>query len=175
MFNLFSNFAHKAEMRESKDEIMVGEIVRAMARQGHPSIMFRAHNDRQQMRFLTVSDPVLNSVYITLDRKTGTGALSAALIGSKATLRFSAEIKNKLTDPDDIVAMYKTDLSNMLKMPVLGGIKLNHELNSVFATKHTIIEIDHYVLKSDSVEKLTQLLSASIAELREKLVPYKKA
>lgn len=131
MLSLLQNFAHKAEIRESKDEILIGEIVRAMARQGFPSIQFTASGDLQRVRFRTTGDPVLNSVFITLDRKTGTGALSAALIGSKATLLVTAEIKNRMADPDDLVKMYRTDLANIFKMPVLGGIKLNHELNSV--------------------------------------------
>lgn len=175
MFSMLQNFAHKAEIRESKDEILVGEIVRAMARQGFPSIQFTASGDIQRVRFKTIGDPVLNSVFVTLDRKTGTGALSAALIGSKATLVITAEIKNRMADPDDLIKMYRTDLANLFKMPVLGGIKLNHELNSVLATTQHVIDIDDYVLKGDpGVDKLVALLSRTLGTLREKLQPYKK-
>jgi hypothetical protein len=175
MFSMLQNFAHKAEIRESKDEILVGEIVRAMARQGFPSIQFTASSDIQRVRFKTVGDPTLNSVFVTLDRKTGGGALSAALIGSKATLLVTAEIKNRMADPDDLVKMYRTDLANLFKMPVLGGIKLNHELNSVLATTQQLIDIDDYVMKGDpGVQKLVALLSRTIGSLREKLQPYKK-
>ncbi len=175
MFSLMQSFAHKAEIRESKDEILVGEIVRAMSRQGHPSIGFLASGDIQRVRFLTVRDPLLHSVFVTLDRKTGSGAISAALLGSKATLRITAEVKNRMADPDDLVAMYKTDLQNLFKMPVLGGIKLNHEMNSVLATLQVIIEIDDYVMKGYAgVQKLETLLSSRIDQLKEKLAPYKK-
>ncbi len=176
MFNIISKFAHKAEMRESKDEMLVGEIVRAMAYQGHPSISFVANDDRQRLRFRTISDPVLHSVYIVLDRKTGSGAVSAALIGSKATLTITAEIKNRLSDPDDLVQMYRTDLANLFKIPVIGGIKLNHEMNSVYATVTKIIEIDSYVMKGEQgVKAMTDLLGSIINELRDKLRPLKKA
>ena len=175
MFNILAQFNHKAEIRESKDEILVGEIVRAMARAGYPSVAFRAHSDRQVVRFKAVRDPMLQSVNIILDRKTGTGALSAAVFGSKATLRITAEVRNRLTDPDDLVEMYKTDLANMFKIPMMGGIKLNHELNSVFATSTKIIEIDDYVMKGEAgVQKMTDLLTDSINALREKLAPYKR-
>ncbi|MBW2256741.1 MAG: hypothetical protein JRI25_19385, partial [Deltaproteobacteria bacterium] len=100
MFGLLAQFSHKAEIRESKDEILVGEIVRAMGRKGFPSIAFRADDDRQTVRFKTIADPVLYSVTVILDRKTGSGALSAAILGSKATLRITAEVRNFLTDPD---------------------------------------------------------------------------
>ncbi len=171
MLSFLAQFNHKAEIRESKDEMLVGEIVRAMARNGCPTIAFRAHDDRQRIRFKTIADATLHSVWITLDRKTGTGALSAALLGSKATLTISAEVKNLVTDPDDLVAMYRTDLANLFKMPMLGGIKLNHELNSVYATTTTVIEIDDYVMKGDEG---ADRLAAQVDKLREKLVPYKR-
>lgn len=175
MFKLLNQFAHKAELRESKDEIMVGEIVRAMSRQGWPTIEFIAHDDRQSVRFLTRDDETLHSVYVVLDRKTGTGAVSGALFGSKATLKISAEVRNRLSDPDDLVNMFKTDLANILKLPVIGGIKLNHELNSIYATQTKIIEIDNYVGKGDKgVESLARLLRNAVNELRVKLKPYKK-
>lgn len=175
MLSFLSAFNHKAEMRESKDEMLVGEIVRAMARAGQPSIAFRAHDDRQQLRFRCVADELLHSVWIVLDRKTGSGALSQALIGSKATLTITAEIKNYVTDPDDLVAMYKTDLANLFKVPVLGGIKLNHELNSVYATTTTVLDIDKYIGKGEAgATALVQLLTGTIDKLREKLVPYKR-
>ncbi len=114
-------------------------------------------------------------MFITLDRKTGSGALSAALLGSKAVLRITAEVQNRMADPDDLLAMYQTDLANLFKMPVLGGIKLNHEMNSVLATTQTTLEIDRYILKgAPGVEALDQLLSAKIDALKEKLEPYKK-
>ncbi|MCO4747434.1 MAG: hypothetical protein KC912_21720 [Proteobacteria bacterium] len=175
MFGLLAAFQHSAEMRESKDEMLIGEIVRAMARQGYPSIQFRAGDDRQYVRFKTVTDPVLHTVTTVLDRKTGSGALSSAILGSKATLKITAEIQNRVADPDDLIAMYKTDFANIFKMPMIGGIKLNHELNSVFATTTKVIEIDRFVNKGDDgVAKLIELLSGTIGELKAKLEPFKR-
>jgi hypothetical protein len=175
MLGFLQQFAHKAEMRESRDEMLVGEIVRAMARKGHPAISFRANEGRQVIRFKTVRDPILNSVFVALDRKTGGSALSEAVLGSKATLRITAEVKNRLADPDDLIHMYRTDLQNLFKMPVMGGIKLNHQLNSVLATTQTIIEINDYVGKGeDGAQKLVALLDKTIGALTEKLEPYKK-
>ena len=175
MISILSQFSHRAEMRESKDEMLVGEIVRAMYRRNYVSTGFFANNDYQRVRFKVLADPVLHSVYITLNRLSGTGAISAMVLGSKATLTITAEIKNYLSDPDDLLEMYRTDLANIFKLGVMGGVKLNHELNSVFATTSMMIEIDDYVQKGDpGVEKLVTLLSEQITKLREKLVPYKK-
>ncbi len=176
MFSFLSAFAHASEMRESKDEILVGEIVRSMARRGWPAISFRANDDRQIVTFKTLNDPVLFSVRIILDRRTGQGVLSQAVLGSKATLQVAAEVRNFLADPDDLLNMYKTDLQNIFKLPVMGGIKLNHELNSVFARTNKVISIDDHINKGDkSAAKLEGLLGGTIDALKEKLAPYKKA
>ena len=94
MFSFLSNFKHGQEMRESKDEILVGEIVRAI----------------------------------------------------------------------------------IFKVPMLGDVRLDHQLNSILATKKSLIDIDAYILKGEeSAQQLSQLLNGVIGELRQKLAPYKKA
>jgi hypothetical protein len=176
MLSFLSQFKHSQEMRESKDEILVGELVRAMARLGNPAIGFLANNDYQAVRFKPITDKVLNSISIIVDRLTGGGMLQQAIIGSKASLTFQAEIKNYLADPDDLVHMYKTDIQNIFKVPMLGDVRLDHQLNSILATKKVYIDIDNYILKGDeSIGRMVQLLQGTIQELRTKLEPYKKA
>lgn len=175
MISILNKFNNRAEVRESKDEILVGELVRAMARQSFVSVKYAASADMQRVSFKALRDPVLTYLHITLDRKTGGGAISSALIGVKATLTISAELKNYIADPDDLVAMYRTDLANILRLPVLGGVKLNHELNSVFATTTKLIEINDYVLKGEpGAQRLAAMLGGTVDELRERLRAYKK-
>jgi hypothetical protein len=176
MFSLLSNFKHSQEMRESKDEILVGELVRAMARLSCPAFGFMANPGYQAVRFKPATDNLLNSIIIIIDRKTGDSMLQQALLGSKATITIQAEIKNYLADPDDLVNMYRTDLANIFKVPMLGDVRLDHQLNSVLATKKVLIDIDDYILKGEeSIGRMTQLLTTVISELRTKLAPYKKA
>lgn len=145
-----------------------------MARQGFATLQFTANDDFQRVRFRTVGDPLLYSIFVTLNRMSGTGMLSAAIVGSKATLTLTAEV-NWMADPDDLLAMYKTDLANLFKMPMLGGIKLNHELSSVLATSSDLIDIDNFVLKGEaSTTRLVNYLRSRTDKLREKLAPYKK-
>lgn len=174
MLSFLSRFQHRAEMRESKDEILIGELVLAMAKLGNHPIHFHAHDDRQAVVFKPVGDPVLHTIAVILDRKTGDSVVQQALIGSKATLRFQAEVKNYLADPDDLIQMYKTDLQNVFKMPILGNVRLDHQLNSVLATRLHMIDIDKYILKEGSRDRLHELMTQTIAELREKLEQYKK-
>ncbi|MEQ8190150.1 MAG: hypothetical protein ABRQ39_19420 [Candidatus Eremiobacterota bacterium] len=175
MLSFLQSFSHKQEMKESRDEMLVGEIVTVMVDSGYPAIGFWAEGDFQRIRFKVVDDPVLYSITITLDRKTGGDFVSGAIFGDKATLKIICEIKNFLADPDDLLNMYKTDLQNMFKIPILGGIKLDHQLNSVLATTTKIIEIKDLILKGEEGrEKLKGILFGTIRELKEKLVPYKK-
>lgn len=186
LLSIVSKFKHKGEIRESKDEIMTGEIVYLMAQQGWPAMAFTrkllgmevagTSDDLQHMRFRTPADEVLHSVHIRLDRKTGTGALSAALVGSKATIYIKAETRNQLADPDDLVKQWATDIKNILRVPLLGQTKVNHELNSIFAEKGLIIDIDQYVLAGPEGQgRLNALLVDTVNELREVLRPYKKS
>jgi hypothetical protein len=97
-------------------------------------------------------------------------------VGSKATLYVTGEVKNLLADPDDLVNQWATDIKNILKVPLMGQVKVNHELNSIFAQKGAIIDIDQYVLQGEQGRKnLSALLNGTVNELREVLKRYKKA
>ena len=169
-----ANFRHKAEIRESKDEILIGEIVRAMARQGHVADEFVADADLQRVRF-RMDDDVLSYVHVALDRKTGEGRVASAIVGSKATLSVGGEVKNLLSDPDDVVGMWKTDFRNIAKIGMQGNIKVNHEFNSVVGRTTDVIEIDKFVLKGEEgLQALIAHLEDRIGRLREELRQYKK-
>jgi hypothetical protein len=174
LMSFFADRERKAELRESKDEMFVGELVRAMARKGWPTVSFYANADFQRVGFKAMDDAVLSTVYLTLDRLTGSGAIGAALIGSKAYLSVTCEIKNYLADPDDLVAMYRTDMANMFKM-AWGDVKINHEYNAIMGTTKQIIELDSYIGKGDpGISALIGLLDNEIHRIREKLKPFKK-
>ncbi len=176
MFSFMNKFQHRQEMRESKDEMLIGELVFAMSQRKSPAIRFHADAGRQAVTFKPIHDPILHSITIILDRKTGDSALQQALIGSKATLTFQAEVKNFMADPDDLVHMYRTDLQNIFKMPLLGDTRLDHQLNSVLATRKMIIDIDQHIGTDEaSAKRLADLLAKVINELRDKLEPYKKS
>lgn len=177
MFNKLADHAAKKEMRESRDEIVVGQMIASMARQGYPTIAFNTGSALdtgfQSIQFATPADPILHTVTVTLDRKTGGGKFSEAVVGSKATLSVTAEVKNYLADPDDLLEMWRTDFANITKMPMFGQVKLDHRLNSVLATKTTMIELSQYDGPEDR-ERIDQLLYGMIGEVRNAVAQYKK-
>ena len=38
-------------------------------------------------------------------------------------------------------------VANIFKVPMLGDVRLDHQLNSILATKKNLIDIDAYILK----------------------------
>lgn len=60
-------------------------------------------------------------------------------------LGFVAEIHNKVVDPDDLATMWRTDMANLFKLPVVGEVRINHQLNQVVARTHHLVDIDSYV------------------------------
>lgn len=173
-FKAMTNYAHKAELRESKDEIAVGGIIRGLAHRGWVCHRIVAHSDRQQLGFRLPGDPVLSAVYLVVDRRSGSGAISASM-GSRTTLGFAAEMRNKVSDPDDLAAMWRTDLANLFKIPVAGEVRVNHQLNTVLARTHHLIDLDHYVQGNQvDVEPLVGWIVEQVDALREHLRPLKK-
>lgn len=177
MLKLLTDFAARSEARESRDEAVIGEIVAAMGRQGFPTIEFSTGTSVdtgfQAIKFATPADPVLHTVTVILDRKTGGSALQEKVIGSKATIRMVAEVKNFVADPDDLLAMWRTDAQNILRMPMMGQVRLDHRLNSVIATKQILVELTELDGPEDRA-RVEQLLWGVYNELREALVPYKR-
>jgi hypothetical protein len=174
LFNAMTNYSHKSELRESKDEIVCGELIRGLSHAGWRCHRIVADSGRQLIGFKLPDDEVLSAVYIVVDRKTGSGALSAGM-GSRTVMGFTAEIRNKLSDPDDLATMWKTDLANLFKMPVAGEVRINHQLNTVNARTYYVVNLDQYVTGTTvNTEPLVGWVIEQVNALREHLRPLKK-
>lgn len=161
---LTSMFQAYQEMT-SKDEIIFGEVIRYMVESGRPMVNFQASEGYQRARFL-MNEEVLHTLDVTLDKK----------VASISTLTLKGTCRNKLADPDDMISMYKTDFQNILKMPIFGQMKINHEYNSVHATVAGVRKLGDYMSARSQVNRpmLEQDLNAKIAEITEALRKFKK-
>jgi hypothetical protein len=174
LFNAMTNYAHRSELRESKDEIICGEIIRGLSHRGWRCHRIVAHSDRQQIGFKLPGDPVLSAVYLVIDRKSGSGAISQSL-GSRTVVGFVAEMRHKVSDPDDLATMWRTDLANLFKLPVAGEVRVNHQLNTVNARTYHMVDLDQYVqTTSVTAGPLVDWIAAQVDALREQLRPLKK-
>jgi hypothetical protein len=149
----------------SKDEMVFGEIIRMMIEQGRPMIGFQASEGYQSARFL-MNDEVLYSLQIILDKK----------VASISTLTFRGTCRNQMADPDDMISMFKTDFQNILKLPIFGQMKINHEYNSVHATTAGVRKLGDYMSQRTQVNRtlLEQDVTSKINDVREALRKFKK-
>jgi hypothetical protein len=172
--NALNSYAHKSELRESKDEIVFGEVVRGLSHHGWACHQVVAHGDRQQAGFKVPGHDVLSAVYVVVDRRTGSGAISQSL-GSKTTIGLAAEMRNKVSDPDDLAAMWRADLANLFKVPVNGEVRVNHQLNKVIARTNHLIDLDNYVQGTTvDASQLVPWLLQQVDNLAAHLRPHKK-
>lgn len=173
LFDAAAKFNAKSELRESKDEMLMGEIVQLLSHRGFIPDTFQSPDDRQRIRFRAGPDPVLHYLWIDLNRLTGSGAVTGKLIGSKATVRLIGEITIKLTDPDDLVTMWRTGAANVLKVPLFGDIKLRHRVTSVTALSQQLVDIDDFVLGGAATDQaLDAWLQTKIGEISQALAPH---
>lgn len=165
MLKALTNMFQAYQEMTSKDEIVFGEVIRMMVEAGKPMISFNATEGYQFARFL-MNDEVLYSVEITLDKK----------VGSISTLTFRGTCRNQMADPDDMISMFKTDFQNILKMPIFGQMKINHEYNSVHATTAGVRKLGDYMTGRAQVNRpmLEQDVHAKIGEVKEALRKFKK-
>ena len=134
---------------------------------GQPVITFNASEGCQSARFLLKND-VLFALTVTLDKK----------IGSASLLSMTAEVRNKLADPDDMIEMFKTDFGNLTKIPLFGQVKVNHEYNTIYAHVSAVKSLNTYLgdqVGDVKTDVLGQDLDAMIEQLTEALRPYKKS
>ncbi len=164
LLKFFTDLSQAVQEFTSKDEMVFGEIVRIMEKEGYPCIGFHAAPGYQSGRFL-IEGPVLFALTVTLDKK----------IAGAGLMNMTAEVRNKLADPDDMIAMFKTDFSNLVKIPLLGQIKVNHEYNTIYAKSSTVKSISSYVeSKVVNADRLKGDLLEILSKLEETLKRFKK-
>ena len=174
LFDTATNYQHKAELRESKDEMLFGELIRGLSELGWNPYRLVADADRQAVGFKVPGDDVISDYSLIVDPKSGSGLVSQKL-GTRTDLGFIAEIHNKIVDPDDLALMWRTDMANMFKLPVAGEVRINHQLNRVVARTHHLVDIDQYVSGAQvSLGALVEWAQAQFLELRAQLEPLKK-
>ena len=189
LFNTMTNYAHKSELRESKDEIVCGQLLAGLSHLGWRPYRIVADSDKQTLGFKLPGDDVLSAVYVMVDRKSGSGAISQSM-GSRTVLGFTAEMRNKVTDPDDLATMWRTDFANLFKVPVAGEVRINgqemvirnpkevrinHQLNTVNARTFQLVNLDDYVSGSAvNTDALVAWVVQQVDALRERLRPLKK-
>jgi len=174
LFDMARNISHSMELKESKDEIFVGELINYMYKNN--AVLIDIQTDNTNNHFLTfkfVNHPILNTLKIGISRKVE--GLVSNIVGSQTILSIQAIIKNEVVEPEDIIKMYHTDFKNMFKVPMFGNVKVNHDLNYIIAETSYIIDLNKFVSsKNVDKESIFKKLDEIINTLSKHLEPLKK-
>jgi hypothetical protein len=88
----------------------------------------------------------------------------------------TAEVKKFVADPDDALAMYKTAFANIGKIPLLGGIKVRHQMNSIFAIKMEHFKIGDVIENQlEERKNIGHQIESMIKDLCGQLKEFKKS
>ena len=99
MSDLIRRFPTHAPTTADRNEVAIGEVIRAMARLGNPSILFRIREDRQVLSFRTPTHPTITRLHVTFDRIAGSTVLTKAMFGHSVSLQVVAEQQQRLSHP----------------------------------------------------------------------------
>ena len=172
MRDLISQFRHKADFHESCDEIVIGEVIRAMARLGYPSVSFRLQGEGKLVQFRTVDHPRLHSVYVVIDqprtRQGGGAAVALAMAGSRVNLRITAEARCRSTDAATLVRLARSAAHRESAKSFEGEIRVEREVSSVLAHTSRDVDLDHHVGQGvNGTRMLVALLRTTVEALAE--------
>lgn len=156
-----SSGVHQRELKESRHEVLMGEIIAVMAESGYYVIGIATDADCRRIRFRAQQDAVLNAVLIGLESD------RFGQSSRQVELMLQGEIKNYLASTDKLLELHQ-QLQQMPRTPVGEGITLSYRMNSVMA------RCDR-VLAAGDREGLRTLLHTSLSQLSEQLAPYQKS
>ncbi|MDO9517455.1 MAG: hypothetical protein Q7J10_05320 [Methanosarcinaceae archaeon] len=176
LFKAIGDVAHTKALTQSQDEIVLGEVIHFFVRNGHSLIHIANGTEASPgytVRF-KMNDNVLYTIEYKINRKVS--GMKSKIVGSQSVITIVATVKNYVVEPQEVIKMYKTDFTNIGKIPLLGSIKVDHDLNYVVATAQSIKNLNKYVNKiTINQDELHNDINNMIAQLHEKLEPFKKA
>jgi hypothetical protein len=108
--------AHRRELNESHDEIVLGEVIAAMAETGHSVVEIASDPDVQRVRFLEPGEVRHYGVRVTISRLGATGRA--------VSLGVELERRTFFSSPDEIISLRPAELDPSLR----------RELNALIAS-----------------------------------------
>ena len=172
MRNLLSQFRHKVDLHESQGEIILGEVVRAMARLGYPSVSFRLQGEGQLVQFRTVGHPALYAVHVLIDRS----ARSPTARATGASLRITAEARSRSTQAADLLRLATSHAHTEPARAFAGDIRVERELGSVLAHTHRTLDLDDHVSRGEAgARALVALLRTTLETLSDAISRHESA
>ncbi|WP_456419260.1 hypothetical protein [Methanocaldococcus infernus] len=170
MFNILREIKHSKELISAKDEIFVGELIRYMYKNGGYLINISSSEHSHNLTFKFKNSKIYK-LNVSVERKVD--GLASKLIGSQTLLTLEVIKKKELIEPEEVIKMIETDLKNMLKVPLFGQVKIDHDLNYIKARTTYIIDLNKFIHEKEvnkeelekEIEKIIETLIESLEEV----------
>ncbi|ADG12912.1 conserved hypothetical protein [Methanocaldococcus infernus ME] len=167
MFNILREIKHSKELISAKDEIFVGELIRYMYKNGGYLINISSLEHSHNLTFKFKNSKIYK-LNVSVERKVD--GLASKLIGSQTLLTLEVIKKKELVEPEEVIKMIGTDLKNMLKVPLFGQVKIDHDLNYIKARTTYIIDLNKFIHEKEvNKEELEKEIEKIIGTLIESL------
>ncbi len=154
----------------SRNERIIGEVVRAMARLGHLSILFRIQETHQVLSFRTMAHTHVTALHITIDRPKGQTALSTVMFGKQVRLQVVAEQRQRASHPEALLDAARAGATPTM---TASGVRLEQEHSSVLASILVDVDIDALQTPEDAqTAPLQALMRSTIDTLEAALVAH---
>lgn len=157
--------AHRRDLDEARDEILIGHVIARMAEAGHSVIGIAADSDYQRVRFRMAAD-ALHAVVVAVDRVTDRFTRTRR----QATVTVQGEVKRRVLLTSEMLAAWKQDAELLAKGPPSNGARIHAKLDAVFATISKPVKLTD-PLDGDQAE-LSRCVLDTIGELRTVLAPF---
>jgi len=154
--------AHRRDLDEARDEILIGHVIADMADAGHSVIDIAADSEYQRVRFQLAKD-TLHAVVVALDRSTDRFSSTRR----QATVTVQAEVKRRAPRPADLIAAWKADTE---KHTGANGPRVDRKGDCVFATIRKSVALADPL--GGEQRELSRCVLDTIAELRTILDPF---
>jgi hypothetical protein len=159
-------------LTKGTDEILFGEIVRAIVSEGYPMINLTSSEDIHIATFL-MQGTDLFSLTVRVKRYTRGFVLSKVTdIPIRIDLKGMAIVRGATFN--HLLEMYKTNITNITKFPFLGDIKVHHDYNRIHVWAALVGRASKYFLGKDTVDRdrLMDALNMSLTEMLQALEQF---
>lgn len=152
--------ANRRELVESREEILIGEVIAWMADAECPVIGIASDVDYQRIRFRTPKDPVLYSVLVAVDR----------IHSSKhqASLVLRGETRAYPTTPEAMLETSRKLERAAAKASEPNGLEFGRHINGLFATVKKSVSLSE-LLTETGRSLLGRALDEALTVLRKTL------
>lgn len=159
-------------MTKGADEMLFGEIVRMTVNNGYPLISLKSDENTHQGTFL-MQGTDLFIMEVSVRRYTSDFLLSTLTdVPIRIDLNGMAIVRGATFN--HLMKMYRTNMENVFKFPILGQIKVHHDYNRIHVLASIVGRGRKYFKSQEEVDvdRLSEDLDSSFNEVMKALYMY---